>query len=282
MKQEWWDNNGGFFGIHYIIGDYSIEGYIPGKKETLEQRTQRESEGVVNLLKLKKESNILDCPCGYGRHSIALAKKEYNVKGIDISWGLLKYAISDAERFGLEKKALFEIGDMRDLGEENYNRFDAVINMFYSFGFFEEEDNVQTMQEFYNALKEDGQFLLHTDISPEMILKGKDYKLSETRNLTNGKRINGKLVTDGKLIIKEKYNHKTKRITGSWVIEQKDDWKDELYEIKLTPYSVRIYSKEEFDEMAKGVGFKETKFYGSFKGEDFTKDSKELIMVAKK
>jgi hypothetical protein len=54
------------------------------------------------------------------------------------------------------------------------------------------------------------------------------------------------------------------------------------FQEQLTPYSVRIYSKEEFEDMAKKTGFRETRFYGSFDGESFSKDSKELIMVARK
>jgi len=45
---------------------------------------------------------------------------------------------------------------------------------------------------------------------------------------------------------------------------------------------VRIYSQKEFEEMAKNCGFKETRFYGSFEGEEFNPDSKEMILVAKK
>ncbi|CAF4819188.1 unnamed protein product [Rotaria sp. Silwood2] len=66
----------------------------------------------------------------------------------------------------------------------NYdNEFDAVINMFYSFGFFEtDEENNQVLQNFYNALKPGGKFLFHTDVNIPRILSGK-YKEDETRHL---------------------------------------------------------------------------------------------------
>jgi len=252
---EWWNNGGGFFGQKYIEGDDSIEGFIPGKKERLSERTKREVEGVIKLTKTKKEDRILDIPCGYGRHSIELTRNGFSVTGIDINEEHLKIAKKNSE--GQQIKFLKK--DMRNIGKDNYNQFDLV-------GFFEKEkDNEKTIKEFYNALRKNGKFLLHTDISPEMFEGGK-YRFKEERNLAEGKT----------LIIEEKYNNKNKRMEGSWTIISKNG------EERLTPYSVRIYSKEEFEELAKRTGFKKIKFYGSFEGEKFTSGSPELIMVAEK
>src|SRR3989344_4483461 len=261
-KSEWWESNGGFFGEKYIEGDDSIEGFIPNQKESLFKRTKREVEGIINLTKIKKEDNILDIPCGYGRYAIALAKKGFQVTGIDINEAHLKKAKEDSQK----QKINFLKEDMINIGNENYNKFDFGINMFYSFGFFKkEEDNQKSMQEFYNALKNGGKLLLHTDVSPEMF-EGGNYRFKEERTLTNGKR----------LIIDEKYNSKNRRMAGSWTIVSKSGKES------LPPYSVRIYTKEEFEIMARKGGFKKGKFYGSFEGDNFDKNSSELIMVAEK
>ncbi len=215
-------------------------------------------------------------PCGYGRHTIELIIRGYVPKGIDIN----AIHIAEAEkRLYLEAKkrnknphfeptcwGYFGMGDMRDMIDQR-EVYHAIINMFYSFGFFEtDKENEQVMDEFFKSLKPHGQLLLHTDVSPEILASGR-YKFEEVRNLTSEK----------KLYILEEYNSQTKRMNGSWSIIQTDG-KEE----RLTPYSVRIYSREEFEDMAKNIGFRETKFYGSFEGEEFSKDSKELIMVARK
>src|SRR3989344_3455024 len=82
---EWWDNDGGFFGSQYMQGDDSITGYLPGKYESLEERTQREVNGTVRLLHFNGGESIIDVPCGYGRHSIELAKRGYKVDGYDLN-----------------------------------------------------------------------------------------------------------------------------------------------------------------------------------------------------
>jgi 2-polyprenyl-3-methyl-5-hydroxy-6-metoxy-1,4-benzoquinol methylase len=74
-------------------------------------------------------SRILDLPCGYGRHSNALADRGYQVTGLDLDAEHLAKARESA-------RARFREGDMREIDADLHGRFDAVINMFYSFGFF--------------------------------------------------------------------------------------------------------------------------------------------------
>ncbi len=215
-------------------------------------------------------------PCGYGRHTIELLIRGYRPRGIDIN----ETHIAEAEkRLRLEAKkrnknsdfeptcwGYFGIGNMRDMTDQK-EVYHAIINMFYSFGFFEtDKENEKVMAEFFKSLRQNGQLLLHTDVSPEILAYGR-YKFDEVRNLKSGNKLN----------IKEEYNPQTKRMMGSWRIIEADG-KEEM----LTPYSVRIYSQKEFEEMAKRAGFRETMFYGSFEGEEFSRDSKEIIMVARK
>jgi SAM-dependent methyltransferase len=274
-QAEWWENQGGFFGSQYMLGDDSIEGYIPGTNETLEERTKREVDGIIKLLNPSKYG-MLDIPCGYGRHTIELAKRGFRVIGIDINDEHIQRARKNMIKFLSEKRKKdrkderwcgFLEGDMRQLQAKEYKEaYETIINMFYSFGFFKtEEENKAVMKGFHNALVPGGQLLLHTDVSPEIISQG-DYRFSERRRLRNG----------GQLQIEENYDPKTKRMNGTWTILNNGTPK------KLSPYSVRIYSQEEFKEMAKNCGFRQIDFYGSFEGEKFSLSSKEMIMIAKK
>ncbi|MCA9495445.1 MAG: class I SAM-dependent methyltransferase [Nanoarchaeota archaeon] len=263
IPQNWW-REGYFFGKRYFYPDNSKEGYLINQKESLEERTLRETNGLINLLGLKEGSKILDAPCGYGRHSIALSKKAYDVTGIDIDLEHLKKASLDSN--GLNVRFLKR--DLRNIGAHLYNNFDGVINMFYSFGFFQkEEDNFRVMKEFYNSLRNGGSLLLHTDVSPEMI-----------QNKTTVKECIRTLENNHKLIILENYNSKTKRMEGSW------ETTDEIGKIIFPRafYSMRIYSSEEFKYMAEKCGFKDVNVYGSFNGEKFNSESTEMIVVGKK
>lgn len=265
IRDDWW-GEGHFFGERYFYPDNSKDGYLLNQKETLKERTARESEGVVNLLELNKGSTILDMPCGYGRHSIALSAMGYQATGLDIDREHLKKARGDA----LEKNISvnFLERDIRNIGKDLGGKYDAVINMFYSFGFFKpEKENIQVMREFYRSLKPGGRLLLHTDVSPEMIANKTTIKES-IRNLENNNR----------LIILENYNPETKRMEGSW--ETTNAIGHVIFPRAF--YSMRLYSADEFIGMAKDVGFKDAEVYGSFRGERFDKKSEEMIMVAAK
>ncbi|PLW80223.1 hypothetical protein C0585_03665 [Candidatus Woesearchaeota archaeon] len=265
IPNNWW-REGYFFGKRYFYPDNSKDGYLMNQKETLEEKTKRESEGIIKLLDLEKGSKILDAPCGYGRHTIMLESLGYDLTGIDID----KEHLLKAQNDSIEKKVIPTLlkRDLRNIETDLYGQFDATINMFYSFGFFQnEKENVQVMKEFYNSLKPDGKLLLHTDVSPEMIKNNTTIKQS-IRELENNHR----------LIILEDYNPTTKRMEGSW--ETTDAIGNVIFPRAF--YSMRIYSANEFEEMAESVGFKDIEFYGSFNGEHFNNKSKEMIMVARK
>lgn len=264
MKENanWWSEEYGFFGKHYLEGDNSKEGYLADKKQTLEERTKTEVEGIIKLLDLKGKEEILDIPSGYGRHSIGLAKKRFNVTGVELNSVHLGEAIKNVEK--VEIKPNFVKENMINIAYKE--KFDAIINMFYSFGFFEtDEENNKVLKNFFDALKPGGKFLFHTDVNIPRILSGK-YKKDETRNLASGKTLR----------ILDKYNIEDKRIYGTWIIKDKNG-KEEKKD-----YSVRVYTKEEFIDLCKKVGFTKFETYSGWDKTLYSEDSEDMIIVAEK
>lgn len=104
---------------------------------------------LTAFLKLKKSATILDLACGKGRHSIYLNKLGFKVTGVDLSVNSIAYA----KQF--ENESLkFEVHDMC---LPMHKKFDAVFNLFTSFGYFENEnDNVRTLQAIKADLKNGG------------------------------------------------------------------------------------------------------------------------------
>lgn len=164
-EKHWWEEGAGFFGRGYMQGDDSVEGYLE-QPMTLTERTTQEVNGIINLLQLQRLQRVLDCPCGYGRHSINLAHRGLEVIGADINSEELAVACQCISNL---PNVQFIKNDMRYLYFHDY--FDAVINMFYSFGFFDtDEENMQVLRNFYTALKPGGKFLMHTDVNIPRII----------------------------------------------------------------------------------------------------------------
>jgi SAM-dependent methyltransferase len=106
-------------------------------------------DNLTNYLNLPEDGKILDLACGKGRHSVYLNSLGYDVTGVDLSDNSIAYA----KQF--ENKSLhFEVHDMC----KPFNKkFDAVFNLFTSFGYFEDEtDNLRTIQAIQADLNEYG------------------------------------------------------------------------------------------------------------------------------
>lgn len=108
---------------------------------------------LVDYLNLTKGDKILDLPCGKGRHALYLYEQGFNTSGADLSTN----SIQHAKQF--EKQNLsFNIHDMRDPLNGSY---DAIFNLFTSFGYFNQETtNIKVMENFKNALLPGGHIVI--------------------------------------------------------------------------------------------------------------------------
>lgn len=116
----------------------------------------RDDDDELNLiLKLSRKSDtILDLACGYGRLTIPLAKKGYEITGIDLSPELIKDARKTARENNLKIK--FTIGSMTNLPYAN-NSFNKIFCMWSSFNhLLEEKEQLKCINEVYRVLKPDG------------------------------------------------------------------------------------------------------------------------------
>ena len=93
--------------------------------------TEREVELLVDVLP-PPPATVLDVPCGYGRHAHALVARGYAVTGVEREPAVA----ADARTGGIEVHEL----DLRRL-DELPGSFDAVICMWASFGWYDEEMN---------------------------------------------------------------------------------------------------------------------------------------------
>ena len=96
-------------------------------------------QNITEFLALPKEAHILDLPCGKGRHSIYLNKIGFDVTGIDLSQNSIDFA-KQYENDTLKFKR-------HDMCQPLDSTFNAVFNLFTSFGYFEkDESNIQAIK----------------------------------------------------------------------------------------------------------------------------------------
>ncbi len=108
---------------------------------------------IIDFLKIPLTSHLLDLPCGKGRHSIYLNSLGYKVTGADLSQNSIK-AAKIHENSTLD----FKLKDMRKPFELKY---DAVFNLFTSFGYFENDiDDILVLENIKKGLNKNGLLIL--------------------------------------------------------------------------------------------------------------------------
>jgi SAM-dependent methyltransferase len=105
---------------------------------------------IVHLLDLMPGDRVLDLACGSGDHARRLARRGLEVVGVDVAPSLITYCRERAAEEGLSA-VRFEIGDMREL--DYRKEFDAVLLLSGSFGFFDDQSNLDVLDRLVRSLK---------------------------------------------------------------------------------------------------------------------------------
>jgi SAM-dependent methyltransferase len=136
---------------------YFDENYLLEFEPLFDEANNRaEVARLQELLELPDNAAILDCPCGQGRHAHLLAEAGFDVTGVDYSAPLLRIA----KARGTGKRLRYRKGDMRALPSHWSDRYDAVLNLFTSFGFFDKpSDDARVIREFARVLKPGGRLV---------------------------------------------------------------------------------------------------------------------------
>ena len=227
-----------------------------------EEQTRQEVQFVIEALDCPKGSKVLDLCCGYGRHSYVLAKSgEVEVTGLDLSDDYLKIARDQYSAPNLT----FTKGDMREIPFEK--DFDAVVDLFTSFGFFEsDEENESVIWQVNKALKVGGLFLLDYENKFYFVYHDVFQKEKLWRKIDEARYY----------LLENSYDVMTEREIFKAMFIDKGEVK------RSSGYSIRLYSYPELQTMLFRNGFEVLKVWGDFQGGPYSVKSRRLITLSKK
>ncbi|MBQ6806346.1 MAG: class I SAM-dependent methyltransferase [Lachnospiraceae bacterium] len=95
------------------------------KNQSWTEDTKRQIDFLIKTLELTGTEKVLDLACGFGRHSLELARRGFTVVGIDITKEYVEDATKQAAAENLSAK--FVHMDIRDVNFKE--EFDVVLNM---------------------------------------------------------------------------------------------------------------------------------------------------------
>ncbi|MFQ5923041.1 MAG: class I SAM-dependent methyltransferase [Anaerolineales bacterium] len=246
--QSAWHNQDGFWEL--------FEPFLFNQQR--QSSAEVEVEQVVSLLEIRKNDRILDLCCGIGRHSLELARQGLDIVGVDRTTSFIEKAKQKAEKDNLE--AEFVIGDMREYRQPN--SFNIVLNLFGSFGYFEDpDDDRQVVKNMYSSLYPGGKFLVET-MGKEIMAKG----FQEREWSEEG---------DTLVLAERKPQQNWGRIQTRWIVIKGNQRVEHTV-------SVRLYSAVELSSLLADCGFNHVQVYGDLEGLDYDQEAKRLVVIGTK
>lgn len=221
-------------------------------KNRNEEEAQVFMDNITHYLNMPENGTILDLACGKGRHSIYLNKLGYKVTGVDLS----ENSIATANESSNETLQ-FITHDMREPWNETY---DAVFNLFTSFGYFDtHEDNIKTLKAIKDSINEYG-FGVIDFFNSDFIIEN---LVGEETKEIDGIAFNIKRFVENKKIIKE--------------IRFEDKGESFYFTEKVSAFTLT-----DFEAMMEEAGIYLLDIFGDYKLRKFYKtQSERLIMIFK-
>ena len=209
-------------------------------------------DNLTHYLNLPEKAKVLDLACGKGRHSIYLNQLGFNVLGADLS----ENSIAEASKNSNETLH-FKVHDMREPFEE---KFDAIFNLFTSFGYFEsDDDNLTTLKAIKESLSEYG-FAVIDFMNVNQVI--------ETLVPEEVKTVDG-------------IDFNIKRYLEDGHIFKEIDFEDQGRKFHFTE-KVKALTLKDFQELMDEAGIFLLDIFGDYKLKKFHKtESERLIMIFK-
>ncbi|MCP4808642.1 MAG: class I SAM-dependent methyltransferase [Proteobacteria bacterium] len=216
---------------------------------------QDEIDALLALLRIDG-GRALDMPCGVGRHSIALARRGFEVTGLDRTARYLEVARSRAE----DQDVTFVQGDMR---EGTGGGFDLAVNLYSSFGYFDDPaDDRRTLEAFHGSLAPGGRLVLDT-MSVEVLAM-----VFEKNSVIE--REHDLLIERRRILKNWRY------VESTWTVLGHDGSRTD------GTFRVRLYGARELAGLLMRAGFGAVEAYGGLDGRPYDDSAKRLVLVAHK
>ena len=225
------------------------------------ERTEQEVGFAERKLKLDAGARVLDLCCGPGRHSVLLAERGYKVTGLDLSQSYLDLAKRAASDSKVDLDTV--LADMREIPFDDH--FDAVINMYSSFGYLESEaEDLRVLESISKSLKRGGRLLLDM--------------LNREWAVANYIQNDWHAEADGTLYVEHRaLDLGSSRMRVRFVIVGPNgDRHDSI------GHDIRLYSYTEMIRLLERVGFVGIEVFGGFDGERYGIETRRMILCARK
>jgi ubiquinone/menaquinone biosynthesis C-methylase UbiE len=214
-----------------------------------ERRILRAAMGDAN------GQSVLDCACGWGRQTIALAKLGWAVTASDVSATSMDFA----RRFAAEERIdiHFQECDMRELGRHpgsGHSAFDWAVSCFALYELQTDAEIRQALEGIWATLKPGGQLYLR--------LRDMDFFMEE---LPRHRFVGERRIPNGRIVCIEDWEYESEtHVIALHAFLREDETRDPADHFRWTTetigYRKRVLRKAELGRLLQAVGFEPVVF----------------------
>jgi ubiquinone/menaquinone biosynthesis C-methylase UbiE len=237
-----------------FFSEFYLRAYADEERDA---QAEVEALAAARLAGTPEGGDVLDAPCGFGRHSIPLARAGFRVTGADRSRVLL----DDARRRSQgERWPKWVHADYRELPLPDES-FDLVVNLFSSLGYLGDDEDTRALAELRRVLRQDGRLVVET--------------MHRDRLVRVFAEQDWRLLGEGLLLLEQRTFD-----PASGVVQMTQTFVPADGTRESRTMSLRLYTATELLAMLDRAGFSEARCHGGFDGEPFATDTR-LVIVAR-
>jgi SAM-dependent methyltransferase len=238
-----------------FFGDFYLRAFAGDERDV---QAEAQALAATRLANTPERGDVLDAPCGFGRHAIPLARAGFRVTGADRSRVLLDEA---RRRTQGERWPKWVHADYRELPLPDAS-FDLVVNLFSSLGYLGDQEDTRALAELRRVLRPDGRLVLetmHRDLLVR-VFNEQDWKL----------------LGEGRLLLEQRTFD-----PAAGVVQMTQTHIPAEGARESRTMSLRLYTATELLAMLERAGFGEARCHGGFDGSPFGSDTR-LVIVARR
>jgi ubiquinone/menaquinone biosynthesis C-methylase UbiE len=237
-----------------LFSDFYLRAFADDARDA---EAQEQALAAARLAACPEGGDLLDVPCGFGRHSVPLARSGYRVVAVDRSQALIDEA---RRRAGGERWPKLLRADYRELPLPDAS-FDAALNLFSSLGYLGDEDDTRVLAEIRRVLRPGGRLVIEINHRDLVVRRFQEH--------------GWRMVGEGRLLLEQRTFD-----PAAGVAQTTQTLVETTGERDSRTFSLRVYTATELVAMVARAGFAEARCYGGLGGEPFRSDTR-LVIVAR-
>jgi SAM-dependent methyltransferase len=240
------------FDFESVFGDDYLHFY---QSVLTDEVSDRQVAAIASLVEIGGGTRVLDCPCGFGRIAGRLAERGADVLGVDANQRFLDVAK------GAGTAVEYRLGDMRELDFAGV--FDLIVNVFTSFGYYDDATDRAVLASFRRALKPGGRLVIDLQNS---------HRILSIISAAGGQSVALIERGDDLLVDRNRYDNASGRTLTERISVRGG-------KVRRYPFSVRLFAPAEISSWLQGAGFGEIGIFDQ-DGQPFTLAARRMWVVA--